>query len=82
VIPALLTGTRAVWPKGRFWPTPWGRITLTFGPPLRYADAVPRAGEDPDDAFGRVLMERIAALKDSPDPVLPFWAGLRATLTY
>lgn len=78
VVPALITGAHGIWPKGRLWFRPWGRISVTFGPPLTFAEVVPLAGEEADDAFGRILMERIAACADNTEPPVPFGSGLRA----
>ncbi|MBI4526359.1 MAG: 1-acyl-sn-glycerol-3-phosphate acyltransferase [Deltaproteobacteria bacterium] len=80
VVPVLITGSHEVWPKGRLWPTPWGRVAVTFGAPLKFEDVTPAPGEEPDHAFSRVLMERVAALIDSPDDTVPFLEGLKSIL--
>ncbi len=80
VVPAFIAGARASWPKGRLWPSPWGRIEVAFGPPIRFADAIPGPGEASDDAFARVLMERIAILEQVVEEPLSFREGLRRIL--
>jgi 1-acyl-sn-glycerol-3-phosphate acyltransferase len=61
VIPVLHRGTEKVLPRGARFPRPY-RITVTFGPPLRFAEA--QAGESEMEivAFSQTIMERIAAL--------------------
>lgn len=62
VIPVFHRGTERVLPRGAWFPRPH-RITVKFGPPLRFGETL--AGEEQEQfvAFSQMIMKRIAALK-------------------
>jgi 1-acyl-sn-glycerol-3-phosphate acyltransferase len=82
VIPALVIGAYKIWPRTSRVPIPWGRVEVRFGPPVTAAEAATaaQAGEAPDAAFARLVMERIVALRGIEDPALGFVAGGRMIL--
>lgn len=62
VIPVLHRGTERVLPRGAWFPRPH-RITVTFGEPLRFAEAQTGELHEQVVAFSQTIMKRIAALK-------------------
>jgi 1-acyl-sn-glycerol-3-phosphate acyltransferase len=64
IVPVGISGSHAVWPRGRRLPRPGGRVTVRVGSAFRLADELP-AGTDRRAAKGlatEVIMRRIAEL--------------------
>ena len=80
VIPVLVTGTYAIYPKGRLIPRPWGRIEVRFGPPVKWSDDELDASGDPSGALAARMMEEIRKLYDSDEPLLGVWEGLKQVI--
>jgi 1-acyl-sn-glycerol-3-phosphate acyltransferase len=76
VVPAYVSGTFRVMPKGVHWPRP-GRVAVRYGEPIRPEDwAGFGAGRDAFDKIGALVMDRIAALQQEagdapPSPAAP-----------
>jgi long-chain acyl-CoA synthetase len=64
VVPAGITGTYRVWPKGGGGPRRFARITLTFGRPIEAGDrpAPDDAADAPVEQIARRLREEIGAI--------------------
>lgn len=79
IVPVLVIGAYRIWPRWRAWPIPWGRVEVRFGAPVTGAEAagLARPEEAPDAALARVVMERIAGLRDLEEPPAGFWEGWR-----
>lgn len=69
IVPAAVSGTRAILPKGE-WRVRPGRITVRFGPPV----PVPEGREGGADALIREVRGRVADLRD-PTERVPAEAG-------
>ncbi len=63
VVPVYIEGTFNVWPKGAKW-LRRAKISVTYGKPIA-PEEFPSGGKSRDrhDEIGRIVMERIAALK-------------------
>jgi 1-acyl-sn-glycerol-3-phosphate acyltransferase len=64
IVPVAIAGSHTIWPRGRRFPRPGGRVTVRVGPPFRLGDLLP-PGVDRRAAKGvatTILMRRIAAL--------------------
>jgi 1-acyl-sn-glycerol-3-phosphate acyltransferase len=68
VVPAYIRGSGAAWPRGRTLPRP-GKVTVTFGPALRFErrDDIDRKRQY--EAASRAMMEAIAGLQQSTSEV-------------
>ena len=62
VVPAWIEGTQWALPRGRWMIRP-RRVTVTFGAPLDFRTWTPPEGEDPYQAASRLIMDRIASLR-------------------
>ena len=80
IIPALITGSYAYWPRWRRLPRLRGRIEVRFGPPVQWADDELNAAGDPSGALATLIMKRISELHDTTGPALGFWEGYRNIL--
>jgi 1-acyl-sn-glycerol-3-phosphate acyltransferase len=63
VVPVLIGGSGAAWPRGRALPRP-AKVVVTFGPPLRFARPVGAARKDYYDSVSRDMMAAIARLQN------------------
>lgn len=71
VVPAFIDGSYQALPKGAAWIRP-GKVRIFYGPPIRPEEMVPPGSGRPDfDALGRLVMERIAALRPAELRALP-----------
>jgi 1-acyl-sn-glycerol-3-phosphate acyltransferase len=73
VVPVYVSGSGRAWPRGVRWPRP-AKITVTFGPPLRFGgEAGAARKKDSYEAASQAMMAAIARLKDAgaPDPASP-----------
>lgn len=61
VVPAFHRGTERALPRGAWIPRPH-RVTVRFGPPLRFEETQADGRPGHPDTFSRIIMERIAAL--------------------
>jgi 1-acyl-sn-glycerol-3-phosphate acyltransferase len=80
VVPVYITGSGRAWPKGRRLPRRT-RVTVTFGPPLSFADHGGKARKERYTEASRVMMAAIAALRDQASGVAPDrvpWQHVRA----
>lgn len=64
VVPVYVQGSGQAWPRGVKLPRP-ARITVTFGPPLRFRQADGSARREHYEAASRDIMAAIARLRDS-----------------
>jgi 1-acyl-sn-glycerol-3-phosphate acyltransferase len=64
VVPVYVQGSGRAWPRGAKLPRP-ARITVTFGPPLRFRPADGSARRECYEAASREIMAAIARLRDS-----------------
>ena len=64
VIPVYISGSGRAWPKGQRWPRP-AKVTVTFGPPLRFSGEAGAPRKELYDAASREMMAAIARLKDA-----------------
>lgn len=67
VIPVYISGSGRCWPRGAWLPRP-GKVTITFGPPLRFAAPAGAGRKDSYEAASREMMAAIARLKDGASP--------------
>jgi 1-acyl-sn-glycerol-3-phosphate acyltransferase len=68
IVPVGISGSYAVWPRGRNLPRPGGRVTVRVGSPFRVDDELP-PGTDRKAAKAlatEIIMRRIAALLPEP----------------
>jgi len=71
VVPVYVQGSGRAWPRGRRLPRP-AKITVTFGPPLRFASADgTRSKKESYEAASQAMMAAIARLKDAAQPAGP-----------
>jgi 1-acyl-sn-glycerol-3-phosphate acyltransferase len=73
VVPAYVRGSGQALPRGRRFPRP-ARVTVTFGPPLRFSPEHGRDRKESYEAASRAMMAAIARLKDAgarPGPASP-----------
>jgi cytidylate kinase len=63
VVPVLVRGSGAAWPRGRSLPRP-AKVVVTFGAPLRFARPAGAARKDYYDAVSRDMMAAIAQLSN------------------
>lgn len=61
VLPVGIAGTHLKWPKGTKKPK-WGRVTVTFGKPLRYEEFSGESEAEVREAFAAELERRIREL--------------------
>jgi 1-acyl-sn-glycerol-3-phosphate acyltransferase len=64
VVPAYVQGTGRAWPRGRTLPRP-GRVTVTFGPALRFDERVGATRKEAYEVASREMMAAIARLRDA-----------------
>ncbi len=69
VVPAFIVGSGRAWPRGRRLPRP-ARVTVTFGPAMRFArrDDVDR--KEQYEAASRAMMAAIARLKGTSSTIM------------
>ncbi|MBI1847579.1 MAG: 1-acyl-sn-glycerol-3-phosphate acyltransferase [Candidatus Rokubacteria bacterium] len=70
VVPAYVQGTGQAWPRGRTLPRP-ARVTVTFGPPLRFDVAPGSTRKDAYEVASREMMAAIARLRDAVEGPSP-----------
>jgi 1-acyl-sn-glycerol-3-phosphate acyltransferase len=63
VVPALVEGSGRVWPRGRKLPRP-GKVTVTFGPPLRFPRQDAEDRKQLYERASREMMQALARLSD------------------
>lgn len=80
VIPALIRGTYAAWPRHARLPRLRGDIEVCFGPPVQWDDNELNATGDPNGALATLIMNRIAQLHTTPEAPFGFWKGYRHVL--
>jgi 1-acyl-sn-glycerol-3-phosphate acyltransferase len=78
VVPVYVSGSGRAWPRGRRLPRPGGKITVVFGPPVRFAGGDgARDKKESYEAASQAMMAAIARLKDAAQPVAPRAASPR-----
>lgn len=70
VVPVYIHGTGRAWPRGARVPRPV-RVTVTFGPPLRFGDRNGAGRKDAYVAASQAMMAAIARLKEAGVPAPP-----------
>lgn len=70
VVPVYIRGSGRSWPRGARLPRPT-KITVAFGPPLRFGAADGADRKESYEAASREMMAAIARLKDAPGPSGP-----------
>jgi 1-acyl-sn-glycerol-3-phosphate acyltransferase len=63
VVPAYIEGSGRAWPRGRRLPRP-GRITVHFGPPMRFARVEGAGRKEAYERASREMMAAIARVQD------------------
>jgi 1-acyl-sn-glycerol-3-phosphate acyltransferase len=77
VVPVYVSGSGRAWPRGQRLPRP-GKITVAFGPPVRFAGADDtRDKKESYEAASQAMMAAIARLKDAAQPIGPRAASPR-----
>jgi 1-acyl-sn-glycerol-3-phosphate acyltransferase len=79
VVPAYVQGTGRAWPRGRLLPRP-GRVTVTFGPALRFDDRAGTTRKQAYEVASREMMAAIARLRDAAADRSPAGAPSRDEL--
>jgi 1-acyl-sn-glycerol-3-phosphate acyltransferase len=79
VVPVYIAGSGRAWPRGQRWPRP-ARVTVTFGPPLRFGAESGTPRKDRYEAASQAMMAAIARLKDAA-PARPAVASPRERRT-
>jgi 1-acyl-sn-glycerol-3-phosphate acyltransferase len=64
VVPVYVSGSGRVWPRGQRLPRP-GKVTVTFGPPLRFGGEAAARKKESYEAASQAMMAAIARLKDT-----------------
>jgi 1-acyl-sn-glycerol-3-phosphate acyltransferase len=78
VVPVYVSGSGRAWPRGRRLPRPGGKITVAFGPPVRFAGGDgTRDKKESYEAASQAMMAAIARLKDAAQPTAPRAASPR-----
>jgi 1-acyl-sn-glycerol-3-phosphate acyltransferase len=67
VVPVYVSGSGRAWPKDRWLPR-LRKVTVTFGPPLRFAAGDGSGRKDSYEAASREMMAAIGWLQDSGNP--------------
>ena len=70
VVPVYISGSGRAWPRGARLPKP-GKVTVTFGPPMRFSAPGGSGRKESYEAASREMMAAIARLKDAAGPQGP-----------
>lgn len=79
VVPVYVKGSGRAWPRGRRWPRP-ARVTVTFGPPLRFPRTEGRDKKAEYDTASHAMMAAIARLQQHAVPDVP--GGVRVPMEH
>ena len=77
VVPVYVRGSGRAWPRGRRWPRR-ARVTVTFGPPLRFPRTAGRDRKDEYATTSHAMMAAIARLQREAAPDVP--GGVRVPM--